>query len=162
VIGAGGRALGVRFVERDRPASRVRVLREALRVLRRGGSILNFPEGTTTDGGALAPFHRGIFGIAQLADAPVVPIALAYAPAELCWTGGAAFVPHYAWAASRARLLVHVRFGEPLSPARPLDRLIAAARAAIVTLDPRRIHVPAARVRVPAPRPVAVLPAAVG
>lgn len=110
VIGPCGRALGVHFVDRASMMARAAVLRGALASLRAGVSVLNFAEGTTTDGSRLLPFHRGIFGAAILAGVPVVPLALRYDDLELAWTGNATFLPHY-WKlstrrAARARLTV--------------------------------------------------------
>lgn len=103
VIGPAGRALGVHFVDRRSVMARATVLRGALRSLRAGVSVLNFPEGTTTDGGRLLSFHRGIFGAAMIAGVPVVPLAIAYDDHALAWTGNATFLPHY-WRLSRRRV----------------------------------------------------------
>jgi len=110
VIGPAGRALGVNFVDRASIPRRAVTLRRALDTLRDGVSVLNFPEGTTTRGTRLLPFHRGIFGAAILASVPVVPIALTYEDRDLAWTDSATFLPHY-WRFSmltraRARLVV--------------------------------------------------------
>src|SRR5262249_17742604 len=65
---------GTLFVRRGDPHHGARVLRQALRRLAAGIPVLNFPEGTTTDGsGALLPFRRGVFGLARRAGVPVVP-----------------------------------------------------------------------------------------
>jgi 1-acyl-sn-glycerol-3-phosphate acyltransferase len=95
LLGRHGHACGVLFVSRSQPGSRVRTLRRAVTALRAGVSVLNFPEGTTTDGTRLLPFQRGIFGAARIAGVPVVPVALGYDDPALCWTGDASFLPHY-------------------------------------------------------------------
>jgi 1-acyl-sn-glycerol-3-phosphate acyltransferase len=94
IIGAAAARLGAMFVTRERAYSRVRVLRRALSVLQAGVPVLNFPEGTTSDGTRLGVFSRGIFGAAQLAGVPVIPVAVRCA-SELTWHGNAPFVPHY-------------------------------------------------------------------
>ena len=48
VLGAGAAALGVLFVDRRSANSGARALREAMRALAAGVSVLGFPEGTTT------------------------------------------------------------------------------------------------------------------
>ncbi len=116
VVGAWGRTLGVMFVNRDDAHSGARVLHHSLRLLDQGVSILNFPEGTTTTGDGVLPFYRGIFGIAQRAGVPVVPVALRFAPRELAWTGDAYFLPHYIKTLSRPESRARVRFGEPMAP----------------------------------------------
>src|SRR5262249_7678064 len=70
------RRVGVRFVKRECPHSGARVLREGLRALAQGVSVLVFPEGTTTVGDHVLPFKRGAFGLARLAGVPIVPVAV--------------------------------------------------------------------------------------
>jgi 1-acyl-sn-glycerol-3-phosphate acyltransferase len=171
VIGSGAVALGVSFLERGNAMSGARVLRRALRSLDAGVAVLNFPEGTTSDGTRLLPFRRGIFGAARLAGVPIVPIALSYASPAIAWTGGASFMPHYLRTAARDQVAARLAIGSPILPW-PRDSagiLAAAARREIAALlglsVPRSSGVPdepAVRVRVPAPRPDAVLPAAAG
>jgi 1-acyl-sn-glycerol-3-phosphate acyltransferase len=138
VIGPAGRALGVHFVDRRSMMSRATVLRGVLASLRAGVPVLNFPEGTTTDGHRLLPFHRGVFGAAMIAEVPVVPLALSYDELTVPWTGDATFLPHY-WRMSRrrtARARLTVR--APMWP-RPTERAVdfaARVRATIaLSLD---------------------------
>jgi len=116
IVGTWGRILGVMFVNRDDPYSGARVLRQSLRLLEQGVSVLNFPEGTTSTGDGVLPFYRGIFGVAQRAGVPVVPVALRFAPRELAWTGDAYFLPHYVTTLRRPHSLARLVFGEPMSP----------------------------------------------
>lgn len=46
--------------------------------LRSGGSVTIFPEGTTTDGLAMRPFHSRLFAAAIEADCLVQPVAIRY------------------------------------------------------------------------------------
>jgi 1-acyl-sn-glycerol-3-phosphate acyltransferase len=115
VVGPLAGRLGVIFHDRGRPGSGLRVLREAEQALRSQVSLLNFPEGTTTDGAGVLRFHKGLFGVALLLGVPVVPVALRYAPADLAWTGDATFMPHYLRLAARGSSRVRLRFGEPVA-----------------------------------------------
>ncbi len=117
LVGSAGDATGVMFVERGNAHSGARVLRRAIRALRYGVSILNFPEGTTTDGAGVLEFRRGIFGAARLADVPVVPIHVAFEDPTMCWIGDDEFMPHYLDFSRRRRVRVKVSFCEPLDPA---------------------------------------------
>jgi 1-acyl-sn-glycerol-3-phosphate acyltransferase len=110
IIGPAARALGVNFVDRGSMMKRARTLRRAVLALRAGVNVLNFPEGTTTNGSRLLPFQRGIFGAAMIAEVPVIPLVLSYENRRLAWTDNATFLPHY-WRLSnlphaRARLIV--------------------------------------------------------
>jgi 1-acyl-sn-glycerol-3-phosphate acyltransferase len=162
VIGGVARAFGVTFVDRRSPWSRIRALRRVHAVLDAGTSVLTFPEGTTTDGTGVLPFHRGCFGIAARLDRPVVPIAIRYDDRRVAWTDQAAFLPHYFSQARRARCGVHVVVAPALYPrtGEAPERFAARARAVIARILERSPLDARARVRVPASRPDPVLPAA--
>jgi 1-acyl-sn-glycerol-3-phosphate acyltransferase len=163
VIGGAASAMGVNFVERASVWSRARALRRAWTALRAGVPVLNFPEGTTTDGTQLLPFQRGIFGLARLAGVPIVPIAIR-CPHDLAWYGNARFVPHYLRTAALPAPEMRLEIGSPIDPARfaSADELAAIAHHRIAHLlrDQLETHATVIRLRVPAPRPDAVLPAA--
>jgi len=179
VIGLAGDTMGVLFVDRRDAFSGAEVLRRGLRVLRGGARLLNFPEGTTTDGSHVLPFRRGVFGLARIAGAPVVPVTLRYESPSLCWTGDAAFLPHYLDTAARPTTTAHVTFGQPMtisSSGNPADAAREARRQILAALNggaPRVLHPriadsrpetgaildPTERLRVPPPRPDSVLQA---
>lgn len=117
LIGRALGGLGVIFVERGRAESGARALRQARRVLAAGVSVLVFPEGTTTVGDRVLPFHRGAFGLARRLGVSVVPVAIAMPDAGCCWVGDDDFLPHYLRFAARASVTVDVRFGAPLTVA---------------------------------------------
>jgi 1-acyl-sn-glycerol-3-phosphate acyltransferase len=136
LVGWRLRELGVVFVDRADPWSGARVIRSMLRAFRVGTSVLNCPEGTTSDGRTVLPFRRGAFGAARIAGVPVVPVRIDYDDARVPWTGDAAFLPHYLALLSRGRVRARVSFGSPLSArafGSPRD-LATAARAAIEDL----------------------------
>jgi len=116
LIGTGARAVGIIFVQRERWDSRVTALRSAIRALESGCRVLNFPEGTTTDGSLLLPFQRGIFGAAQHTGCPIVPTTLQFEDPEMCWTGDATFAPHYWKTAGKERIRASIHFGPALAP----------------------------------------------
>jgi 1-acyl-sn-glycerol-3-phosphate acyltransferase len=167
IIGGVGRGLGVVFVRREDPMDRARALRRVHRMLAAGATVLNFPEGTTTDGAEVAPFWRGTFGIAQRLGVPVIPVALRYADPALAWCGNATFLPHYLRTVRRPRLEVAIRFGAPMHPrtGEAPEAMAARARGTIaymlqtLTWTPRYIDA-GTSVRVSSPRPDPVLPAA--
>lgn len=136
IVGEFVKRLGTLFVERDNPASGARVLREAMGLLRRGVSVLVFPEGTTTNGHQVLPFRRGIFGAALRAGVPIVPVALSYEREDAAWIGNTTFISHYARTMAQPCTRVSVEFlpALPLGPAdrlRAADQLAEAARRAI-------------------------------
>jgi 1-acyl-sn-glycerol-3-phosphate acyltransferase len=117
IIGSAAGGLGAIYVSRDSVWSRARAMRRALGALRAGVPVLNFPEGTTTDGSRLLPFARGIFGIARLARVPVIPVAVRCSR-ELAWHGNAPFVPHYLMLSRMAAPAMRLDIGAPIDSTR--------------------------------------------
>lgn len=113
LIGPALHRLGLNFVDRGCAASGARALRRARRALRAGVSVLVFPEGTTTYGDTVLPFHRGIFGIARQLAVPVVPTAIRFDDRDTCWVGDTPFGPHYLRTAARRSIGLEVQFGAP-------------------------------------------------
>jgi 1-acyl-sn-glycerol-3-phosphate acyltransferase len=142
VFGAIARRTGVLFVSRGDPRSRREVMQAAGEVLRAGGKVLNFPEGTTSDGTGVLPFRRGLFAVAHELGVPVVPVALSYAPRELAWLGEATFLPHYLRLAAERAPSATLAFGEPIPPRLhpTAEALATAARDRTISLleDPER------------------------
>jgi 1-acyl-sn-glycerol-3-phosphate acyltransferase len=140
-IGGMTARLGVLFVERGSAASGARVLRQAMRALRAGVTVVAFPEGTTSPGIELLPFRRGVFGIARMLGVPVVGATLAYEDPEIAWIGETPFVGHYLGRVARQRhTRVRVSFSEPFQPQQhPSAAALAAAVRECIAADlPRR------------------------
>jgi len=131
-MGEIARRVGVLFVKRGCAHSGARVLREGLRALAQGVSILIFPEGTTTIGDGVLPFQRGAFGLAKLAGVPVVPVAVHYEERDAAWIGGEGFLPHLARTVARPTTTMTARFLPPLDTERAsVSELCAEAHAQI-------------------------------
>ncbi len=162
IIGTGAKALGVLLVNRACPTSRVRALRGALRALENGVPVINFPEGTTTDGSHLLPFHRGIFGAARLARVPVVPVALGFDTRAMTWTGDQTLLPHYLATAARPGTRIFIEVGKPIpfDSANSAEDLSDRARGAISHMLRRMTHDAAERLRILETRTDAVFSAA--
>ena len=79
--------------------------------------VLLFPEGTSTDGSQLLPFHTSLFQPAIAAGAPVTAAAVRYvingevSESELCWFGDAPFLPHLWKALGTPGFFAEVMFG---------------------------------------------------
>jgi acyl carrier protein len=76
VLGWMLRGIGTHFVERSNATRGVEDTRELFAALRRGETLVVFPEGTFTRAPGLASFRLGAFALSAEAQAPVVPIVL--------------------------------------------------------------------------------------
>lgn len=134
--------LGIVFVHRGNPVSGAVALRRAERALDEGVSVLNFPEGTTTYGDDVLPFHRGIFGLAQRVGTSVTPVSLRFEPREAAWVGDQGFLPHYMRQSARKRTFVRVAIGEPVEPSRfaTPKSMAGHVRARVRDLNARDLH----------------------
>ncbi len=66
------------FVDRQRRHKAAESLHEIAKRLGRGDILVLFPEGTSHDGKNMLPFKSALFGVMELDDIPVVPVALTY------------------------------------------------------------------------------------
>jgi 1-acyl-sn-glycerol-3-phosphate acyltransferase len=78
VIGMLARRNGTIFIERGRRHAVHDVIRLMVDELRAGKVCSVFPEGTTSDGTAVLPFHANLIESAIEAPAPIVPLTLRY------------------------------------------------------------------------------------
>lgn len=78
LIGRLSAATGTLFLRRGSMAGLNRTTDEIADRLSRGKHVTLFPEGTTTDGSRVLPFHRALFRSAQRARVAVQPVALSY------------------------------------------------------------------------------------
>ncbi len=67
---------GYLSIDRNSPKSQIQMMKKAEALLKRGSSIMIFPEGTRSKDGTLGKFRDGAFVLSQKTGAPVVPIAI--------------------------------------------------------------------------------------
>lgn len=118
--------------------------------LQAAGSVVLFPEGTTTDGGEVRTFHPRLFAAAIDAQRPVQPVTLRYSLSPDGYNV-APFVGEDSLAAHILRLLqvpqleVVVRYGPPLKPGQERDALAQEAESYVRgALEPPRRPTPPA------------------
>lgn len=83
---------GTLFIERSRRRDAHRVLHLVAQALKAGEPVAVFPEGTTSDGHGVLPFHANLLQAAIAAEVPVQPIALRYSDAREPVSAAAAYV----------------------------------------------------------------------
>ncbi len=78
VIGRMATGAGTLYIARDSRRDALRVVHHMRDALVRGEVLGVFPEGTTSDGRTLLPFHANLIQAAISAQAPVLPVALEF------------------------------------------------------------------------------------
>jgi 1-acyl-sn-glycerol-3-phosphate acyltransferase len=118
-FGMTARAGGTIFIDRSSRASTISVARQISDRLALPIPILLFPEGTSSDGSQVLPFHNSLFEPAIAAQAPVTAAAVRYviegdvAEKELCWYDDMLFLSHLWKALGTPGFAAEVHFGEP-------------------------------------------------
>jgi 1-acyl-sn-glycerol-3-phosphate acyltransferase len=120
VVGMLARATGTLFIARASSRDALRVVHHMAEQLRSGEVLAVFPEGTTSNGLQLLPFHANLFQAAISANAQVQPVALQFEDAA---AGHTSLAPCYVdedtlldsvWRTLKAPpLCVRVSFGAP-------------------------------------------------
>lgn len=78
VVGTLAACAGTVFIERESRRDAMRVVHRMTQSLHAGEVLAVFPEGTTSDGAGLLPFHANLLQAAISAQAPVQPVALQF------------------------------------------------------------------------------------
>jgi len=92
LVGTLASAVGSLFIERESRRDALRVVQQMAQALRGGDVIAVFPEGTSSDGVRVLPFHANLVQAAIAAPAPVQPVALRYSDAL---SGASSLAPCY-------------------------------------------------------------------
>jgi len=80
---------GTLYIERGRRHAVAAINRTLREHLQRGETLALFPEGTTTNGSTVLPFHANLLAPAMDVSAPVWPVALRYTERGRCSTAAA-------------------------------------------------------------------------
>jgi 1-acyl-sn-glycerol-3-phosphate acyltransferase len=112
LVGMLATGAGTLYIERTSRKDALRMVKDMADAMRNGDVVAVFPEGTTSDGRELLPFHANLIQAAIQAEAPVQPMSLKFIDAQ---TGELSFAPCYigddTLKARRIEAVVH--FGEP-------------------------------------------------
>jgi 1-acyl-sn-glycerol-3-phosphate acyltransferase len=118
-FGRAARSGGTIFLDRSSLASAMSVADEITERLKLRVPVLLFPEGTSTDGSEVLPFHPRLIDPATSTGAPITAAAVRYVLAggleerELCWYGDEAFMPHLWKVLGVSGFSAQLQFGEP-------------------------------------------------
>jgi 1-acyl-sn-glycerol-3-phosphate acyltransferase len=99
IFGQAGALAGSVFIDRSRSAIGSRSIAQVQEILEDGVVVLLFPEGTSTDGSEILPFHPSFYEPAVVARVPVTAASIMYPAGEgyterdLCYYGDISFFP---------------------------------------------------------------------
>ena len=102
---------GTLYLERERKRDALRVVHDVAQALSAGQVVAIFPEGTTSTGHALLPFHANLLQAAIATATPVQPVALRFSDAADAVSEAVEFVG----ATSLMQSLWQTSFGEGVS-----------------------------------------------
>ncbi len=137
---------GTLFIERGGKNAANQVMEQITWYLRRGQSVLVFPEATTSDGRGVRRFHPRLFGAAIHAEVPVQPIALCYPHPSgvnpvVPFVGGASFLAHALRILGEKTIPVEVNLCTPLATKQADRRTLAEqAQAEIEAVITHRVQ----------------------
>lgn len=112
---------GTLFIERENKRDALRVVHQSADALREGDTVAFFPEGTTSDGHHLLPFHANLLQAAVTTGAPVQPLALRFSEPghpvspSAAYIGDTTLVQSLWMIACAQGIEVHVDVLEPVS-----------------------------------------------
>lgn len=160
VVGWLAHRLGTIFIHREKRRDAHRTMHEIVERVSSGGLVCLFPEGTTSDGLALLPFHANLFQSAVSAQCLVQPVCLLYEDRDGRQSTTPAYIDEVSLAQSLDAVLrggpftAHLYVGEPIEPMSDRRALSAKAREAVgAGLAALQSGVKSANASAPAPAP---------
>jgi 1-acyl-sn-glycerol-3-phosphate acyltransferase len=113
IIGYLARQGGTVFVRRGNKQQAKAIAEEIVWLLKQDSTVIAFPEGTTTQGDVVLPFHASLFQSALLTKKSIQPIAIQYggeAKGFAPFIGEDTFIPHLLRMLSLDKIEVCVTF----------------------------------------------------
>lgn len=115
LIGYGAKITGILFVKRESKTSRGYTMERMRDYLRRGFSVLIYPEGTTHVQHKTIAFQKGAFSLAIKENIPIVPMALIFEDINDAWVGTEKFAPHFFRTYGKPNRKITIHYGEPIT-----------------------------------------------
>lgn len=120
LVGMLATGAGTLYIERTSRKDALRMVKDMADAMRNGDVVAIFPEGTTSDGHELLPFHANLIQAALLAQAPVQPMSLQFRDAQTgqtslgpCYIGDDTLIGSMWRTLTSPPILAVVHFGEP-------------------------------------------------
>jgi 1-acyl-sn-glycerol-3-phosphate acyltransferase len=129
-LGPAMKRAGYIGIDRDDPRKALKGMNEAAERIKKGASVLVFPEGTRSSDGRIQPFKPGAFHMALKSRSEIVPLAI---------VGSRLIVPKGSLTIRRGTITLHI--GRPISVAgyarKDMDLLIEKVRGEMLDLMAR-------------------------
>lgn len=123
LIGTLATGGGTIYIERASRRDALRVVHDVAANLKRGEVVAIFPEGTTSDGADLLPFHANLIQAAVSANTPAQPVALSFIETRTralsrtpCYVGDDSLLASVWRTLAGPPVTAVVRYGEPQLP----------------------------------------------
>lgn len=124
IFGYLTRLAGTLFIRREQRKDVVRISREMASAMESGTMCAFFPEGTSSDGARVLPFHAALFAPAIKHQWPITPAAICYQlePGEgsvgndVAYCGDMTFGPHLLGLLRKSQIKAIVRYGTSEPP----------------------------------------------
>ena len=120
LVGMLATGAGTLYIERTSRKDALRMVKDMAEAMKNGDVVAVFPEGTTSDGRELLPFHANLIQAAIAAEAPVQPVSLKFVDAATgqpsfapCYIGDDTLVGSMRRTLSAPAIVAVVHFGEP-------------------------------------------------
>ena len=120
IVGPLATGSGTLYIERTSRKDALRMVHDIADAMRAGDVVAVFPEGTTSDGQSLLPFHANLIQSAIAADAPVQPMSLKFVDARTgeltlapCYIGDDTLLASIWRTLTAPAITAVVHFGEP-------------------------------------------------
>jgi 1-acyl-sn-glycerol-3-phosphate acyltransferase len=146
-FGLVARVAGTVFLNRGSSSALVRANDELCKRLDQGVPVALFPEGTSSDGSSVLPFHASLFEAALKSEALLTPAYVTYAveggslSEDVCFWHDMTLVPHLVKLFSKPALHAYVTFGDPESGFRDRKQAAERMRSQVVALARSGVHV---------------------
>ena len=117
VLGLFARLAGTIFVDRKRRMNVADTNQWISRVMKAGVVVVLFPEGTSSDGRAVLPFHTSLLEPVVVSQSPVTPAAIQYhlndgsVADEVCYWRDMTLLPHLTNLFSKRAVMARLAFG---------------------------------------------------
>lgn len=137
VVGWLAHRLGTIFIHREKRRDAHRTMHEIVERVSSGGVVCLFPEGTTSDGVSLLPFHTNLFQAAVSAQCLVQPVCLLYEGRDGRQSTAPAYIDDVSLGQSLDAVLcsgpftAHLYVGAAIEPMSDRRALSAKAREAV-------------------------------